>query len=113
MQLCFCSFTIVLEEFLVFVTGSIHPRHHSIQVQFIDDDDIGQGAITAHTCSKIIMFPQCVFSTYELFSSALNSVIGGNTFNTVEQLNFGSFFVTVFCFCYCLFFINCPIFHMY
>ena len=83
MQLCFCIFTIVLEEFLVFVTGSIHPRPHSIQVQFIDDDDIGQGAITAHTCSKIIMFPQCVFSTYELFSSALNSVIGGSTFNTV------------------------------
>ena len=35
------------------------------------------GEEKAISCSKIIMFPQCVFSTYELFSSALDSLIVG------------------------------------
>ena len=75
---------IALKQFLLHVTGASYPSNKSVRVDFLDED--GHGAITAHTCSKVISFPRGVFGddAFEFFKSALESVITSRFhFNTV------------------------------
>lgn len=65
------------------------PQPKTIHVQFIEADE--NGAISAHTCDKLIVFPNGLFEnndeSYLQFKSALLAVIDANmcgmTFNTV------------------------------
>ena len=63
-------------------TGSAYTHPHSIWVDFIDGDTYG--AISVHTCDKLIMFPREVFTeeSYEMFDSVM-AVIGIDTLNMV------------------------------
>lgn len=60
-----------LRAFLMYVTGKIMIAKKSIQVLFMDDSQ----AITAHTCSGLLVFPRGVFRSYEDFSVALKAVV--------------------------------------
>ena len=61
-------------------TGSCFPMPNSIGIEV---DEVG--AISAHTCSKVLRFPKNFFNdnNYELFVSMMKAVIGQDTFNTV------------------------------
>ena len=82
MNLNYCFIPIVLKKFLTHCTGSTYPHPNSIRVDFLGDN---YGAISAHTCDKLIMFPRGVFTneSYQLFYDSLMAVIGVDTFNMV------------------------------
>ena len=69
-------------KFLTHCTGSIYPHP---RVDLIEGDTVG--AISAHTCDKLITFPRGVFTeledSYTLFCGCLIAIIGMNTFNMV------------------------------
>ena len=73
----------MLEKFLLYSTGAVYPQPNSIRIRFMDDDQ--HGAITSHTCSKVLVFPSNLFAeSYEVFSASLTAVISSdNSFNTV------------------------------
>ena len=67
-----------MRAFLVHVTGKFVTVKSSIEVLFMDGDDTG--AITAHTCTNQITFPQGFFSAdtdeyYRTFCDAMKSVV--------------------------------------
>ena len=53
----------------------------SIQVLFMDDSQ----AITAHTCSGLLVFPHHEFRGYEDFSVALKAVLSTNSLILYKQ----------------------------
>lgn len=70
------------------VTGKIVVKPRSIKVNFTDSDGQSAAAISAHTCSNEITFPRDFIEndtaeSYELFSSALEAVMCGVSFNIV------------------------------
>ena len=76
----------MLKRFLLHSTGSIFPHPNTIRVEFSDLDV--HGAIAAHTCDKLLVFPKGVFEdtdqSFLTFKSALMAVVGSDmTFNTV------------------------------
>ena len=73
----------MLKKFLLHCTGSKHPHPNLIRVDFIDCDTFG--AISAHTCDWLIMFPRGMFNeeSYEMFRVSLMAAIGTDTFNMV------------------------------
>ena len=50
---------------------------NSIEVEFQDDAE----AITAHTCTGLLLFPRGVFTSYNNFHIALKAVISSVSFN--------------------------------
>ena len=65
-----------LMAFLLHVTGKVMVSTRSIQVDFLDDSE----AITAHTCSSLIVFPRGAFTdSFEAFCAALKAVISSSS----------------------------------
>ena len=74
-----------LRRFLLHTTGASYVHPKSIRVDFIENE---HGAISCHTCSKVIVFPRGVFSdtqeSYHHFCLAVSSVMENELdFNTV------------------------------
>lgn len=71
-----------LISFVTHVTGKLTVSKKSVQVDFLDDSE----AITAHTCSNLIVLPRTAAKvSYEEFCGALTAVISGSSlsFNIV------------------------------
>lgn len=65
-----------LMAFLLHVTGKVVASTRSIQVDFLDDSE----AITAHTCSSLLVFPRGAFTdSFEDFCAALKAVISNSS----------------------------------
>ena len=66
------------------ITGAELAMKKDVRVDFMEDDN---GAIVAHTCSRLIILPRGIFTVdtsdaYQMFSSAMEAVLTGKNFNT-------------------------------
>ena len=68
-----------LERFLLFATGK--KTVSKVQVDFLQDSD----AISAHTCSSLIVFPRnAMFESFDEFCTAFTAVVSATLiFNIV------------------------------